>query len=570
MYKKWMILAALIIAGSAAVSFSGFDPFDEYGEIPYTIMIYMNGSDLESEWGAATDDLVEMLDSGLDSRNANVLILTGGALRWMNDAIPETEVIIWQLVDGEINELESMGKVNMGNPDTLRDFISYGLANFPARRHGLIMWDHGGGSIAGFGHDEKFNDASLTLLDMQKAFEESGLRETNLEFLGFDACLMATVEMAVLAADYARVLIAAEDLEPADGWDYNFLSALNRNPHMDGFALGEIIVDTFIDYYGQDSDEILTLSVVDLSRVAPVMDTMGQLMARADILRFSDLAIRRAKTKTFGEGSPRDNYADMVDIGDMAIQLMDLYPREAEAVLHALENCVTYNRHNSDVEIFGLSTFYIYGGKSQGEPSLQTYSDLDMDAHYTDYLHDFFAKLIGRDFAHEHHEYVHTELALWRPLSELAGIFRLEGLLQTETPGDFLWPQLNGRPVALFLITDNGHFRRYAIPVTVNGHEADIIVKFSQNSPRGEVLGIRHQSGNVIQKGHAPIEPSDKIAIYYLERDFNTGRETWHLGEAFTISGPPQLQWSPAPHTHRLGLRHTDICCDTVYTWPKF
>ena len=203
-------------------------------ETPYTIMIYMNGSDLESEFGAATDDLVEMLDSGLNSANANVIILTGGAKHWQNDAIPEYECVVWQLADGWLNELENFGKVNMGDSDTLRKFISYSMDNFPARKYGLIMWDHGGGSIAGFGHDEKFADGSLTLRDMRRAFDESGLRKNKLEFLGFDACLMATVEMAIVAADYAHVLIASEDLEPGDGWDYGFLSVLNQHPNISG------------------------------------------------------------------------------------------------------------------------------------------------------------------------------------------------------------------------------------------------------------------------------------------------------------------------------------------------
>ena len=318
-------------------------------------------------------------------------------------------------------------------------------------------------------------------------------------------------------------------------------------------------------FYGKNSDEILTLSVVDLSQVAPVMDAMGKLTARLDPQQdFRELAIRRAATKTFGEGSPRDNYADMVDIGDMAIQLMDLYPIEAENLLRALKNCVTYNRHNSDVEIFGLSTFYIYGGKSQGEPSLRTYSDLHMDTRYTNYLHDFFNEL-----KHGRHrgEYIHTELVLWKPISQ--DIYQMEGLLQTDTIGDFLWARLNGHPVVLFPTTSTETIRQYAIPVHVNGKDADIIVIFSKNHPEGKIRGIRHNSGNVIQKGYDPINPSDQIAILYPQHNFATGEETWHKGETFTIPGTPTLEWHPAPNTHLMGLRHTDICCHIVYTWTS-
>ncbi|MCL2387854.1 MAG: clostripain-related cysteine peptidase [Defluviitaleaceae bacterium] len=547
---------------------------------PYTIMIYMNGSDLESEFGAATDDLVEMLDSGLNSQNASVIILTGGAKKWQNDAIPETECVIWELADGFLNELETMGNANMGNPNTLRDFVKFSMSNYPAQRYGLIMWNHGGGSIAGFGHDEKFADGSLTLLEMKKAFDEAGLAENKLEFLGFDACLMATVEMAILASNYARVLIASEDLEPGEGWDYHFLSALNKNPNMNGFDLGKIIVDSFMDFFPANGlhDEILTLSVIDLQRVAPVMEAMGRLMAHEiSEPKFKNLAIRRAHTKTFGEGSPRDNYADMVDIGDMAVQLQELYPHEAKAILLALKKCVTYNRHNSDVPLYGLSTFYIYGGKSQGVPSLRTYSNLEMDSDYTQFLHHFFDRLIriNREGSEESEESenIRTELVLWKPMDDKT--FRMVGLLNSPAKQNLLWPSINDHPVCLFPASTTENARRYAVPAKVNNRDADIIILFNQQHPKGRILGIRYNAGNVFQKGYDPISEGDEIAFYYLEHDFNNSTnalentpENWQLGETFTVSTQPSLSWAVAPTQFKQGYRHTDICHSIIYTTP--
>jgi hypothetical protein len=115
---------------------------------PYTIMLYMNGSDLETESGAATDDLIQILESGLDSRNAHFIVFTGGTKRWQNDVVPANKCVLWEIADGYIYETAGVGKVNMGDPGTLASFISFGLANYPADKYGLIMWDHGGGSIA--------------------------------------------------------------------------------------------------------------------------------------------------------------------------------------------------------------------------------------------------------------------------------------------------------------------------------------------------------------------------------------------------------------------------------------
>jgi len=540
----------------------------------------MNGSDLESDFGLATSDLAEMLDSGLNAKNANVLIFTGGANRWQNDAIPANECVIWQLSNGRINELKSVGKVDMGKPETLRDFIIYVKENFPAEKYGLIMWDHGGGSIAGFGQDEKFNNSSLSLLDMKHAFEEAGLGDEKLEFLGFDACLMATIEMAVFASDYAHVLIAAEDLEPGEGWDYTFLSALNGRPRMDGFQFGKVIVDSFIDFFGDDSDEILTLSVTDLAYVKPVMAAMGLLMEVAldEMSEISDqaynnggfngLATRRAKTKTFGEGSPRDNYADMVDIGDMASLLKDLFPIQAEAVHSALKKAVVYNRHNSDVDLWGLSTFYIYGGKSQGENSLEVYSALGMDDYYTSYLQKFFTGLQLRTWD----DVIHEAYVLLMPINE--NVVRIVGLCAHENGNvpqmenerlncvTEIWPKINEHPVALFPIATTENARKYAIPARLNDCEVDIILSHSDCG--WKISGSRNRIENVYQKGLDPILPGDEIAIYYQEYDFSTNSETWVKSEAF--HAPLSLTWEAAPEGYTVGKRHVDVCKNVMYS----
>ena len=53
-----------------------------------TLMIYMCGSDLESEYGAASVDINEILSADI-SENVNVLIQTGGCVDWTNDQISE-------------------------------------------------------------------------------------------------------------------------------------------------------------------------------------------------------------------------------------------------------------------------------------------------------------------------------------------------------------------------------------------------------------------------------------------------------------------------------------------------
>jgi hypothetical protein len=547
------------------------------GHKPYTVLLYMNGSDLETEAGAATDDLIEILESGMDSRFTNFVILTGGTKRWQNDVIPSNECALWEIADGLIYEITGIGQRNMGDPGTLSSFIEFGLKNFPAEKYGLILWDHGGGSIIGYGHDEKYADGSLTLKEMKDAFERAGLRDNKLEFLGFDSCLMGSVEMAVVASDYANVMIASEDLEPGEGWDYSFLSIFNRGA-VDGISIGVAIVDSFMAFYGPNSDEILSLSVTDLSQAGNVMDALGDLMRLGnDSLRqnqssaFQSLARRRAGTITFGEGSPRDNESDMVDIGDMADKLSDLYPAEAARLVSALEKCVVYNRHNSHVDLKGLSTYYIYGGQALGVPSLNTYAALDVNEPYTRYLHSFFDALTAvpprrRSTQPANRQIISAESVLWHPVPGKKGVFRMAGLAfgdETEC-----WPNLNNRPVSLYPVAQSADNRQYAIPAEVNGRECDIIVLFNERYPNGLVEGARNREGPVIQKGYDPIEPGDKVALFSLELDAQL-KTRWHKGRVFTVKDELELIWKPAGVGSFQGYRLTGIRGDETYTRPE-
>ncbi len=67
----------------------------------------------------------------------------------------------------------------------------------------LILWDHGGGAVSGFGYDEHSNNEedTLTIDKLKKALKES---ETKFEFIGFDACLMANIETAYSIKYYAK------------------------------------------------------------------------------------------------------------------------------------------------------------------------------------------------------------------------------------------------------------------------------------------------------------------------------------------------------------------------------
>ena len=186
------------------------------GKDTVTIMIYMCGTDLESRSGMATSDLQEMAAASI-GENVNVLVYTGGCTGWRNQVISKDVNQIYQVKGGNLVRLvENAGTSPMTEPENLTSYIQWCTKNFPANRNELIFWDHGGGSLSGYGYDEKFpRSGSMRLDGINQALKNAG---TTFDFIGFDACLMATMETALTLSQYADYLIASEETEPGVGW----------------------------------------------------------------------------------------------------------------------------------------------------------------------------------------------------------------------------------------------------------------------------------------------------------------------------------------------------------------
>ena len=119
----------------------------------WTIFVYLCGSDLESDYGMATDDMMEMVNSGVGG-NVRFVVECGGAYSWENNISSSRSNKRILIENGEAVEVGSVSRSNMGATSTLADFLSWGVANYPAEKMGVVLWNHGGGSITGVCFDE--------------------------------------------------------------------------------------------------------------------------------------------------------------------------------------------------------------------------------------------------------------------------------------------------------------------------------------------------------------------------------------------------------------------------------
>ena len=195
---------------------------DQYDNDSWAVYWYLCGSDLESENGAATADLMEMLEVELPE-NVSVVIQTGGASSWDNDTVSPNVIGRYLYDVNGFQQIDEQPQANMGEAQTLADFLSFCESNFPAEHKVMIFWNHGGGSVSGAAFDENYDNDSLTLDEMYSAFSlvyDLIDGETPFEVVGFDTCLMATIDTAYAFSDIAKYLVASEELEPGCGWNY--------------------------------------------------------------------------------------------------------------------------------------------------------------------------------------------------------------------------------------------------------------------------------------------------------------------------------------------------------------
>ena len=135
----------------------------------WVIFVYLCGTDLESEGGAATADLIEMMEAGAGG-NIRFVVQTGGTAQWMAaDVIPSDRAARFDIYDEDMFALWEGPQQNMGDPATLRGFMEWGFEQYSAQRFGLVLWNHGSGSINGVCFDELHDFDSLSLAELGEA-----------------------------------------------------------------------------------------------------------------------------------------------------------------------------------------------------------------------------------------------------------------------------------------------------------------------------------------------------------------------------------------------------------------
>ena len=442
---------------------------DESASIKTIVAVYMVGSDLESEDNAGTNDIEEMIN-GYQKNPTNdmeIVIAYGGAYKtgWEGITYANITDLDNDLTDGYIDGYDSNTcyiykdtNANMGDAETLKNFLQFVENNCSGDRYILIFWDHGE-AYNGYGNDENHDDDGLNLTELREA-----LNSTNITFdlIGFDACLMASLEVANTVDNFGNYMVASEELEPGHGWDYEaIIGNLTTNPNISTVELGKVIVDSFIN--NPNHDPCKTLSLVNLSKTDEVINSLNNLSVKLYDLAYPDeyyeeIVQSVVEAQDFGK-SEKDDTEISIDIKHFATITDEKISNisEADDLINSIDDFVIYSKHDSEKpNSYGVSIF-----------SPENIDNIDgyWDVRVSDEWYDFVNKLYDYDDNESptiqmvgYNEYkVNDNLAV----SDVEMIYIAEEngsmiILGTDTPiynktnGTYILPEWNGEWIYLY------------------------------------------------------------------------------------------------------------------------
>ncbi len=565
------------------------------GDDTWSVFLYLCGTDLESEGAAASYNLAEIMEVS-KSDNINFVVETGGTAQWQTEGISSESLQRWQLDSDGLYLVDEQPLASMGDAQTLGSFLSWGVQNYPADKYMVLLWDHGGGSATGVEFDELFGYDSLTLSELSQGIAAAGV---SFEVVGFDTCLMASLETAAAVAPYGSYMIASEETEPGGGWDYTtWLQYLCDNPDQDGLELGKVICDSYMSKCQASGDGAMaTLSVTDLSVIDELTGKFDAVAAEMtgvteDITTYQTFIKGIRSTENYGGNNDEEGYTNMVDLGDLVINTESVLSETADTLLDSLFDAVRYNvKGENRSEANGLS---VYFPLAADENELTAYADTaatsdnylrfmeavtdwtvpegmaedvpevtdavqqdDYSVQLSTYVTDegYYAldvlngmeTVVSVNFGIYYMDYDYNEYVLLGVDNDITGDWN-SGSFEDNFRG--VWPTINGYYCAPTLLAEEDGYNLYTIPILLNGVETNLRAAYIWDTPDdghfeiyGAWNGIDTDTG-MSARDIIELQDGDEVTLLFDAVNWDTGEVTTYEMGSFVVSGEVSMEES--------------------------
>lgn len=240
---------------------------------PWTFLVYLAAAnDLNPFAGL---DLKEMMQAG---SNANVNIIVYLTLQ-EDGKNKETKKLY--VNKGSLTQIGDTMVRDSGDVATLKEALQWASVDYPSDRIAVVLWDHGSGPLNRSGEEiipkgvcyDYDTGNYLTDRDCLEAFAwgRDNLRAgKKYDIIAFDACLLASLEMAYTLVSCADYMVASQETIPGDGFQYAYVLNQFATKNLDSLSFAKLIVSAYQQEYVGTSD--YTLSATDLKALQPLVD----------------------------------------------------------------------------------------------------------------------------------------------------------------------------------------------------------------------------------------------------------------------------------------------------------
>jgi hypothetical protein len=347
-------LVVLLASGLLLFAVLPVMPADAKSVSQWTLMVYLDGDNNLDYYSALNVKAMMAVGS---TAAVNVVVF------W--DRF-DAAAVLYKVMDGELDIIEgfqlSGEEANMGDPDTLHDFVSYTTHQFKANHYALVLWDHGD-DHRGCCWDDHPED-HLTHQEISAAL--SGF---SIDILAFDACVQGMIEIAYeyywigLDIDY---LVATEGYVPYAGYPYDMiLSDLVGRPTMSAFDLSKVMVDDYVAFYDalRPASRLVELASVDMSRVDSIVEQLGYVTGvLRDLLMGNDRElVHEMIAEAKGEGNlgwSEYGWEAYVDLPSF-VRVLSTYNIPSSAMLyHTLKSAIYVQASEALSSAEGMGIFF--------------------------------------------------------------------------------------------------------------------------------------------------------------------------------------------------------------------
>jgi hypothetical protein len=603
--RLWAILASATLAACVSATPASIrpEPPADLGTATGKTLfaIYLMGSDLEGRGpdesvnpGNGTYNLKQLLEgyeglSAVQKANVDVLVAFGGSKRpgWEGMKVADLPALIADGQDGRFGNgttyLSNEATSNMADPQRLQAFLAQ--VKQRAKDQGSVrtfvaFWDHGA-AFAGLGKPE--DPGLMDVPTIAGAFAGAGLKA---DMIGFDACLMANMEVAAVLKPHGRYLVASEELEPGRGWNYApIIQAMGRGGEATTLDIGKAVVDSLIDTPEYQKFEGKTLSVLDLAKLAPIEAALADLshsLNGAINTAYRPMLKAASKTRSYGGNAMSARISiDMVDYGQQLKQRHQPVGPQVDRLVAAVQNAVLYNRHDGSrpsshgLSIGALVNPALFTPKTYNRDTvpLPAWLGLVSNLQAQAQADDTPPKITDvQPLQRDGQEGQSLRVVEDRGVLSVVGVHALKGaaglppslagekltfVLTTpaETIDDandvYFIPNWDGKAfvadfgggdVILPLTFDSavpGGRQIYSAEVQWNGQKAEVGFIWDPQAQRGGIIGVRpyltFNGVEVLSRDQSELQAGDTLAFYYLTVDGKTAKESYDLAPAFTI-----------------------------------